>query len=112
MTSPEPIPTDAVIQLTRIEGKIDLIFFQVTDHAKILDRHGEDITQLKMTTQQLSSDAGAREDTVVATAKALADAKKAQDDAVESKWAPWGRTTAIVVAAVAVAQWLSPFIGR
>lgn len=100
MTAPDEYEIRArettAVQLTRIEGKLDLMSSQLSDVRIVVARHDTDINHLKATTQQLGSDAVNREITVTATAKALAAAEDARRVAAESRWSPAMRIGAIL----------------
>ena len=103
------------VQLTRMEGDLKLILFQVTDVSRRVGTLEGEMTLQRSATQQLQSDARAaeravkdadraREDTAAALEKqnalALAKAKDAVDSATRA-WAP--RNFAIAAAALFIA---------
>ena len=107
-TAPEPLTphntTDqSPVLLARIEGKLDLILFQVTDHAGRIKNVESDVRNLASETQLLASEAKARDLTVEATAKALREAKESEEAATraemarsEQTWTPIARSLAIL----------------
>ncbi len=108
MTVPAAEPTAVV--LARMEGKLDGIDYKVGDLLSRVSRNETDISTLQSLTQQLKSDAIAKDLTVIATAKALSEAKEAADAAERSRlaqsehaWSPLMRTSATVVALSTIA---------
>jgi chromosome segregation ATPase len=97
-----------------MEGVLNNVAEKVSEIRSRLDRHEKDISDLKLTTQQLASDAIAKDLTVIATAKALSEAKEAADAAAQSevqrsnsRWTPLerlstglGAVAAIIIASV------------
>ena len=67
------------VQLTRIEGTLNLVAFQIKDVAARVDRHESEIGALKSQTQSLREGADASEGKAVALALALKDAKETQE---------------------------------
>nr|QOL00379.1 hypothetical protein [uncultured organism] len=100
MTVPEDFEIRArettAVQLTRMEGKLDLVASQLSDVRVVVARHDTDINHLKAMTQQLGSDAINRELTVAATAKALASSEESRRVAADRRWTPAMRLGAIV----------------
>lgn len=102
--SDEPRSTEPTgILLARIEGKLDLILFQVTDHAGRIKTLEADARQRASETQKLASDAAARDLTVEATAKALREAKESEEAATRAEalrsdqaWTPITRGMAVI----------------
>jgi TolA-binding protein len=106
----EPIQPDnsMMVQLTRMEGILNNVNEKVGDLKGRVDRHEQDINMLKADTQQLRSDAVAKDLTVIATAKALSEAKEAADAAgraevaqSERRWSPFARTMTVVATGAA-----------
>ncbi|MDO8308554.1 MAG: hypothetical protein Q7V58_09415 [Actinomycetota bacterium] len=102
--SAEPIP----VQLTRMEGVLNLVAFQVADHGKRLDRAETNIDALNLVTQRLGDDAQASRATALSLAKALKEADEARRDKSTAAWSPFQRVaiaistlTALVALAVA-----------
>ena len=101
MTSPQDpsgSPESTPVQLTRIEGVLNLIHFQlggiITDVASLDNRVGK----LELSVQRLGDAADANEKTVEQTAKALKDAKEATEATAraerqkdETSWTPLSR---------------------
>lgn len=99
---PRPMEPTA-LQLTRIEGVLNLIHYKVDDLVTTVARHEDEISKLKLETQQLALGAQARDREVVATAKALREAKEAQDSAIrtemtksEQSWTPFARMMTVL----------------
>lgn len=102
----EPTP----VQLTRMEGVLNLVAERIANVSGRLektdarvDRHEEELSRLKLSTQQLGADAIARDATVAATAKALREAKEAQDAATnaetsksERSWSPVAKASVLI----------------
>jgi hypothetical protein len=92
-----------MILLTEINGTMKLVHYKVDDLVIRVDRHEREIGELRMEAQRLATDAEAREATVIATAKALREAKEAQDaaqrvDAEKSEraWSPLSKVLMVV----------------
>jgi hypothetical protein len=92
-----------LVQLTRMEGVLNAVAEKVGDLRGHVDRHEVEISALQLTTQQLASDARAKDLTVLATAKALADAKTASDaaaraesDKADAAWSPTMRVLSVI----------------
>ena len=80
MTNNAPDPSEPVIiQLTRMEGKLDRVGDRVDDLRHRVDAHDGEIGTLKSKTQSLSEGALAAEKTALALAVALKDAKEATE---------------------------------
>lgn len=71
----EPVP----VQLTRMEGNLKLILFQVTDVSRRTGHLEDKVSNLELETQRLRLDAESSQRTVVATATALREAKEAAE---------------------------------
>jgi len=100
-----------------MEGVLNLIGYKVTDLVVRVDRHERELGELKLSTQQLAADAIARDATVVATAKALREAKEAQEATVraevaksDSAWSPYTKLFAVIAALGVVWAIVSSFI--
>ena len=111
-------PSESVsVQLTRMEGVLNLVGYKVTDLVIRVDRHERDLGELKLSTQQLAADAVARDATVAATAKALREAKEAQDATAraevsksERTWSPFTKIFATIAAVATIWAIVSGFI--
>ena len=90
------------VQLTRIEGVLNLVAYRMDDIASTVKEHGEEISALKMFTQRLSDDAKASRETALSLAKALKEADEARRDKSEQSWTPFQRSIAIISAVTAV----------
>ena len=90
---PEPV----VVQLTRMEGKLDRVADRVNDLRVRVDRNDTEIATLKSTTQSLTEGANASKETAVALALALKDAKDTQESTARAESAK----AAVVAADVA-----------
>lgn len=96
--SAEPIP----VQLTRMEGVLNLVAFQVADHGKRLDRAENNIDSLNLVTQRLGDDAKASQATALSLASALKAADEARRDRSVDAWTPFQRSIVVLSAATAV----------
>ena len=81
----------------------DLLAQRVNDHGPRIDRNEDAIAVLTLKVQRLGDEAASRDQTVVATAKALREAKEAQDATSraetaksEQTWSPLTRLFAVV----------------
>jgi cobalamin biosynthesis Mg chelatase CobN len=111
-SSAEPI----LVQLARLDGKLDLINARVAEVRTSADRHQLDIDVLKSLTQTLQEGAAASKETAVALALALKDAKETQEATARAEitkstqvanesdrsWIPYARVLAVVLALVAL----------
>src|SRR5687767_11482327 len=98
MTPSEP-PTEATpVQLTRMEGLLNLINFQLTELVRRVDTHESRIGVVELKVQRLGDAAEADKITVAQTAAALKDAKEATEAQArvevqksEAAWSPMNR---------------------
>ena len=105
------------VQLTRMEGVLALIHHKVDTVIPRVEHLEGDVGQLKMSVQRLGDEAEANATTVVATAKALREAKEADDRKIaadlrqsETFWTPYNRLITIlggISASVAVIQYIN-----
>jgi len=116
--SPESVP----VQLTRMEGKLDLVQQRMNDLVPRVDRHEGEIAGLQLETQRLSLEAKARDETAIALAVALKDAKETQEATSRAeaakeaakegqKWSPIQRLV-LVGGVVSVAVQVLQALGR
>ena len=109
VTTPAEHPGESVlVQLTRMEGKLDRVADRVDDLRARVDSHDNDITGLKSSTQRLDEQATAEQAKAVALAAALKEAEATRRQKSEQSWTPWQRIgaglgTTITVGAFAVA---------
>ena len=76
----EPTPSEPVIvQLTRMEGKLDRVGDRVNDLRGRVDVHEREIDALKSTAQTLTEGAVSSKETAVLLAQTLKDAKEATE---------------------------------
>jgi len=109
----EPI----LVQLARLEGKLDRVNDRVLDIRSGVTGQQIDIDVLKSLTQTLQEGAAAAKETALALALALKDAKETQEATLraetskqnqatlqsEQSWVPYARIITIVIAVVAIA---------
>ena len=93
------------VQLTRMEGILALIAYKVDSVVPRVDNHDQRIGALELSTQRLGDEAEARDATVAVTAKALREAKEAQDATAnaeriqaETAWTPYARMATLAAA--------------
>ena len=91
------------VQLTRMEGKLDLISFRMDDVVARVERHDTEIAALTVTTQRLDSDAKAAAATALALAQALREADDMRSRKVAETWTPFQRFLAALAGVTAVA---------
>ena len=84
------------VQLTRIEGDIKLILFQVTDVSTRMGHAEANIDVLQAGQQKLFSDAAGREATEAAKQQVLKDAKEEQENKSNQAWSPFARIILVV----------------
>jgi len=108
----EPI----LVQLARLDGKLDRLGDQVVWVRNGVDNHQIDIDLLKSLTQTLQEGAAASKETAVALALALKDAKETQEATARAEitkatqvasdsdrsWVPYARMITVIVTLVAV----------
>lgn len=107
-TPPRAEPTS--VQLTRMEGVLNLVAFQVTDHGRRLDRAEGNIDSLNLVTQRLGDDAQASRATALSLAKALKEADEARRDKSAEQWSPFQRVAVAISAATALAAIVLAFL--
>jgi hypothetical protein len=90
----EPTP----VQLTRMEGVLNLVAERVSNTMKVVEQHSEDIGVLKSTTQRLTDQAVARDATAIALAAALKEAEETRRTKAEQSWSPITRLFAVLTA--------------
>jgi chromosome segregation ATPase len=109
----EPTP----VQLTRMEGILNLISERLGTVQQRVDGHDRDISELnkghaelRSETQTLREQAEADKATAVALALALKEADENRRKKAESSWSPWSKALAVVAAIFMIWQVLSPFV--
>lgn len=126
ITSDEKQSESMLVMLVRMEGKLDLTSQRLGDVVPRVERHEQAITDLLLSVQGLADAADsrdranaaawkARDDTVEATARALAEAKSTQDDTAKQEvlksnmsWNPWTKVFAVAAfIGVLVSIWVS-----
>jgi len=90
------------VQLTRMEGKLDLVNYQMGNHANRLSVLETGMGEQKSQTQRLSEQAAARDATAVALALALKEADETRRTKTEQAWTPANRLFAAIAAIAAV----------
>ena len=88
----EPTP----VQLTRMEGVLNLVAERVSNTMKVVEQHSEDIGVLKSATQRLTDQAAARDATAVTLAAALKEADDQRHIKSDRKWSPITRVFALL----------------
>jgi hypothetical protein len=99
------------IQLTRMEGKLDLCNQRLDDLAPRVTAVENRAAELEKVTQRLDLEAQARDEKAVALAYALKEAKEAQEAEVDKAWSPLQRLVLLggaVSTAVAIWQAVAP----
>lgn len=104
-TSDGNLPEATPVQLTRMEGTLNLITHQLGEMVRRVDRHEERIGVIELSVQRLGDNAIANEKTVEQTARALKDAKEATEATARAEvakqdmtWTPMTRLFAIAAA--------------
>ena len=110
-STPRPAETTAV-QLTRVEGSINLILFQMDQLTETVKQHTAEISALQMFTQRLADEATASHETALSLAKALKDADEARRSQSEQTWTPFQRIITVMVALAAVAGFVIALLQR
>ena len=95
----EPTP----VQLTRMEGVLNLVAERVSNTMKVVEQHSEDIGVLKSATQRLTDQAVARDATAIALAAALKEAEETRRTKAETAWSPITRLFAILTGVATIA---------
>lgn len=99
------------IQLTRMEGKFDLVISRLDDLVPRVTSVENRASELEKITQRLDLEAQARDEKAVALAYALKEAKEAQEAEVDKAWSPLQRLVLVagaVSTAVAIYQAITP----
>jgi len=109
----EPTP----VQLTRMEGTLNLINERLGTVSGRVDGHDRDIraltdghAELRSETQTLREQAEADKATAVALALALKEADENRRKKSESSWSPWTKVFAVLAALFIVWQIASPYL--
>lgn len=109
----EPTP----VQLTRMEGVLNLVAERVVNLSGRVDAHDHEIkvqageiAELKSSTQTLKEQAEADKKTAVALALALKEADENRRTKAETSWSPWTKVFAVLAALAIVWQIVSPYI--
>lgn len=102
-------PDSTPVQLTRMEGTLNLINHQLGELVARVALHESRIGVIELSVQRLGDAAVANERTVEQTAKALKDAKEATEATAraemqksEQSWSPVSRTLAVTVVFLAL----------
>jgi len=98
------------VQLTRMEGKIDLLTYKLTSLDSRVEKHDQEIGVLKVDSQRLSEQAVARDATAVALAAALKEAETSRREKSEQTWTPFQRGIALIGGLVTLAALVSFFL--
>ncbi len=103
--NPEPTQTieSTRVQLTRIEGTLNLVADRVSGLMTRVDRHDSEIGILKSQSQTLREQAVARDATAVALATALKDADESRRNKDSQTWSPFAKTITVIVALAGIA---------
>jgi hypothetical protein len=106
MTTPDPrIEAVSVpVQLTRMEGKFDLVIQRLDDLIPRVTRLEGQMVEFQTTTQRLDLEATARDQKAVALALALKEAKETQEADAQQPWTPVQRLGWFVGAALVLVQ--------
>jgi hypothetical protein len=108
--TPEVVPDSTPVQLTRMEGVLNLINHQLNEIIRRVDSHETRIGGLELNVQRLGDAAVADKLTVEQTARALKDAKEATEATARAElqksdqaWSPLNRllTAASILSALA-----------
>lgn len=104
-----PEDESVLVQLVRLDGKLDRITDKVVEVRINSDRNQIDIGALKSLTQTLQEGAAASKETAVALALALKDAKETQEATARAEiaksnktWSPYAKVITVIVAMVSV----------
>jgi len=95
----EPVP----VQLTRMEGVLNLIAYRINELAATVSKHDDEINKLKLSTQRLDDDAKAGRETAIALAEALKEADEARRARSGETWTPFQRAFVAISALTAIA---------
>ena len=90
------------VQLTRMEGVLNLVLERTTTLALRMERVEERAAELESATQRLELDAAARDKTAVALALALKDAEAERRTKTETAWSPFAKVITVIIAAAAI----------
>jgi hypothetical protein len=108
LSDEEIAPVSTWVVLARMEGTLNLVAERVTNTARIVEQHSEDIGTLKSLTQTLREGADADKKTAVALALALKEADETRRTKSEASWSPITKVFAVLAAVgVIVTIWYS-----
>jgi regulator of replication initiation timing len=97
MTTAQPDPGELVIvQLTRMEGKLDRVIDRVSDLRTRVDAMESNVTELQVETQTLREGFQAEKEKAVALALALEKADQARRQKSETVWTPFARLATVL----------------
>lgn len=96
MTTTEPQPESISVQMTRMEGILNLVADRVSSLISRVDRHEGELGELKSLTQTLREGADADKKTAVALALALKEADETRRTQDGTVWTPFSRFAAAV----------------
>ena len=92
------------VQLTRIEGVINLVADRVGGLITRVDRHDSEIGELKSQTQTLREQAVAGAEKAVALATALKEADESRRNKDTQVWSPFQKMLAVIAVLAAIAS--------
>jgi len=92
------------VQLTRMEGKFDLVLERTVNLIARMDRVEERVTTQEATVLRLDLDANARDKTAIALALALKEAEETRRNKSEQTWSPFAKTITAILVVVALAS--------
>ena len=107
----EDSPPNYGVQLTRMEGVLNLVAERTTNLAVRMEKVEVRTGDLEATTQRLDLDATARDKTAVALALALKDAEIERRNKTETTWSPFAKVITVMVALAGIASVVIAYIG-
>ena len=110
MTTLGPQSESLHVQLTRMEGVLNLVLERTTNLAVRMDKVEERAADLEAVTQRLDLDADARDKTAVALALALKDAEAERRSKTENTWSPFAKVITVLVAVAGIASVIISYV--
>lgn len=98
------------VQLTRMEGKFDLVIQRLDDLIPRVTRVESQVVELQNTTQRLDLEATARDQKAIALALALKEAKETQEAEQHQAWSPIQRLAVVAAALLGLVQIYQQFV--
>lgn len=110
MTPADQDGVSVPVQLTRMEGKFDLVIQRLDDLIPRVTRVESQVVELQNTTQRLDLEATARDQKAIALALALKEAKETQEAEQHQAWSPVQRLAVVAATLLGLVQIYQAFV--